>query len=137
MKRAFILFLALLYMVFSTGFTTYTHLCNGVGQQTSLTQKTDMQPGTCQYCNANKTSNHSKQCCKQEQKVYKLEEKSPLFKQLDFNYKEAGNGLIYRFLEHAFNAMLSSEEQSVPSLMPSYYPQLSNPRCIIFCVFRI
>lgn len=124
-------------MVFSTGFTTYTHLCNGVGQQTFLTPQTAMPPGTCPHCNADKTRDHNKDCCKQEQKVYKLEEKTPLLKQLDINYKGAGEGLVYRFFAYVFSAMLSPDEQSTRSLVSSFYPQLSNPRCIIYCVFRI
>ncbi len=137
MKRGLILFLAILYMVFSTGFTTYTHLCNGVGQQTFLTQQTATQPGTCPHCNTDKTRDHKENCCKQEQKVYKLEEKSPLLKQLDINYKETGEGVVYRFLAYAFSAILSSDQQSTPALISSLHPRLSNPRCIVFCVFRI
>lgn len=68
MKRFLVLFIALVYLAVSSGFTVHMHYCMGHFVSASLLAEDDGQH-TCDRCGMEKKSGNS--CCKDDYKVYK------------------------------------------------------------------
>lgn len=137
MKKTVVFFLTILYIVVCSGFTTYTHLCQGVEQAVSFYDSSREEQGKCGFCISDKEVSSKEDCCKEVPKNFKLNVKTALPKLVDFSAKFLGDALPHRFFGAVFEVLVSAE--SVPFFNYQSYsiPLPSNPLYIFYCVYRI
>ncbi|QBQ41413.1 HYC_CC_PP family protein [Sphingobacterium psychroaquaticum] len=142
MKKLFVAILSLVYLVLSTGFTQYIHLCKGTAAKqisfTDLTFKNTNDP--CPIC----TSKHKglkekkKDCCKHETEVVKVDDTLNGQSQTDQPVKFWGNAIPTNMLEALFDAQsLDVSSNNDQSYLTSKVPLRGNPLYIIHCSYRI
>ncbi|WP_430612084.1 HYC_CC_PP family protein [Flavobacterium sp. JP2137] len=137
MKKTVVLFLAILYVVVCSGFTTYTHLCQGVEQAISFSDYNKVDQDNCGFCKSiHKTSDEEK-CCKEISKNFKLNVKTALPKSIDFSAKFLGDALPHRFFAAVFEVVATVESVPYFNFQSHTIPLPSNPLYIFYCVYRI
>ncbi|MBW3520052.1 hypothetical protein [Flavobacterium sp. NKUCC04_CG] len=137
MKKTTVFFLAILYLVVCSGFTTYTHLCQGVEQNISFSDSSRDVLGKCGFCLADEMSSSDKDCCKEVAKNFKLNVKTSLPKLLDFSAKFLGDALPHRFFGAVFEVVAVKEKVPFFNYQSYTVPLPSNPLYIFHCVYRI
>lgn len=136
MKRLFSLFLCLLFLIVSTGFTTSAHICKGVKQEIRLFSK-EHQDQVCPVC-ALKSKQKTKKdnCCKHEQNQVKLADKVQKIANQESLMKFSGEAVLYL---HPAKATVWNEQlnTSKAEFVHASCPLKSPPFYILHCVYRI
>ncbi len=134
MRKALLLLLSVFYLVLSSGFTTITHFCKGVPQETNLFG--DIPVGkVCPKCVAKKQQK-SKDCCKHKAQFHKATEKVQQTAPGDLVPKFFGIAVPFHFYETIFSSYSSKEKKTEYSFFP-FIPIRNNPLYIFYCVYRI
>jgi hypothetical protein len=135
MKRLFTLFLSLLFLVVSVGFTASTHFCKDTKQETRLFSNHQNQ--VCPVCAAkNNQKVKKKKCCKYETEHLKLTEKAQKNQQQNNLFKFSGDAVPDRYSEAVFDSGPATAELQ-NFAFPFSTPIKSNPLYILHCVYRI
>jgi hypothetical protein len=136
MKRLFSLFLCILFLTVSTGFTASAHFCKGIKQEIQFFPD-DHQNTVCPVC-VIKTKQKTKKdnCCKHEKEQIKLTEKVEKISQQQNLFKFSGETVLYQHPLPAFDGSSISTELKVP---PFYFSSLKErpPLYVLHCVYRI
>lgn len=135
MKKTFIIFLSFLYLVLSCGFTTNTHFCKGVKQETSFVISHDKEK-QCPKC-AFKKQQKTKNCCKHKTQLLKFTEKVQLNKIDNFAFNFFGVALPFRFYEAVFEYNFLHAPLHKTINVASFITTRNNPLYIFYCVYRI
>lgn len=134
MKKAFFIFLSILYLVLSSGFTTINHFCKGVKQQTSFFADTKPKNG-CPIC-AEKKQQKSKDCCKHKAQQHKISEKVKQPTLTDLIQKFTWAVLPAEFYKTIFSVYFP-EVNKPDTPVFAFIPIRNNPLYIFYCVYRI
>lgn len=136
MKRLFSLFLCILFLTVSTGFTASAHFCNGIKQEIQFFPD-DHQNTVCPVC-VIKTKQKTKKdnCCKHEKEQIKLTEKVEKISQQQTLFKFSGETTLYHHPLLPFHERIISTELNVPSFYFST-PKERPPLYVLHCVYRI
>ena len=142
MKKVFILFLSLIYLVLSSGFTQYSHFCKGTAtERISLTNTAHQDSDKpCPICSAKEKSlkDKKKDCCKHESKIIKVDDCVKKHNNFDFSVKFWGDAIPNKMLGTVFDfepIVLDIEKNTAYS--STKVPILGNPLYILHCVYRI
>ncbi len=134
MKKALILLLSVFYLVLSSGFTTITHFCKGVQQETNLFG--DIPVGkVCPKCVAKKQQK-SKDCCKHKAQFHKATEKVHQTAPADLVPKFIAIALPFHFYEVVFGSY-SPKVSKTEYAFSTFIPIRNTPLYIFYCVYRI
>ncbi|MBB2150042.1 HYC_CC_PP family protein [Pedobacter gandavensis] len=136
MKRLFSLFLCLLFLIVSTGFTTSAHICKGVKQEIRLFSKAQKDQ-VCPVCALkNQQRTKKKNCCKHEKDQVKLADKVQKIAQQETLLKFSGEAVLYL---HPANTTIWDDQLSAVKTDTLYFssPLKSPPFYILHCVYRI
>ncbi|WP_316816534.1 HYC_CC_PP family protein [Pedobacter nyackensis] len=136
MKRLFSLFLSLLFLTVSTGFTGSVHVCKGIKQEVRLFQE-DHNDKVCPVCalkNKQKAKKHN--CCKHQAEQFKLSEKASKNSAQQSLVKFSGEAVLYQSAAVTFEGKSALTAQNVSSF---YFPTplKSPPLYVLHCVYRI
>lgn len=136
MKRLFSLFLSILFLTVSTGFTGSVHVCKGIKQEVRLFQE-DHQDKVCPVCalkNKQKTKKHN--CCKHQAEQFKLKEKASKNPVQQSLLKFSGEAVLSPYTAVTFDGKFGLTAQNVDSF---YSPTRlkSPPLYVLHCVYRI
>lgn len=134
MKKALLILLSVFYLVLSSGFTTITHFCKGIKQETSIFKDTP-KGKTCPKCVA-KNQQKTKDCCKHKTQFHKITEKVQQKTPNDLALKFLGTALPFRFYETVFRSYLTKADKPKYSIS-TFIPTRNNPLYIFYCVYRI
>ncbi|WP_316840799.1 HYC_CC_PP family protein [Pedobacter gandavensis] len=136
MKKLFSLFLCLLFLIVSTGFTTSAHICKGVKQEIRLFSK-EHQDQVCPVCAAkNKQLTKKDNCCKHEKDQVKLADKVQKIAQQESLLKFSGEAVLYL---HPANINIWDDQLTTVKTDGFYFstPLKGPPFYILHCVYRI
>ncbi|MCX2452749.1 hypothetical protein OQX61_15830 [Pedobacter sp. PLR] len=136
MKRLSSLFLCLLFLLVSTGFTTSAHICKGVKQEIRLFSK-EHQDQVCPVCALkNKQLTKKDNCCKHEKDQVKLADKVQKIAQQDNISKFSGEAVLYL---HPANTTIWDDKVTTVKTDAFYFSSLIKlpPFYILHCVYRI
>lgn len=140
MKKRFLIFLSILHLVLSTGFTQYAHLCKGMAVNTySLTdggQQNSDKP--CPICSAKekKLKGKKKDCCKHESKIAKVDDGVKKHSNFHFLVKVWDNAIPNKMLGIAFDFAFFNAA-ILPLYLTCQIPIRGNLLYILHCVYRI
>lgn len=136
MKRLLNLFLCILFLSVSTGFTASAHFCKGIKQEIRFFPD-DHQNKVCPVC-VIKTNQKTKKdnCCKHEKEQIKLTEKVEKISQQQSLFKFSGETILYQHSLPTFDGSSISTELKVPSFYFSS-PKERPPLYVLHCVYRI
>jgi len=142
MKKLAVILFSTLYLVLSTGFTQYTHVCKTMAVKlyslSSTAQENPTEP--CPICMAKEKDLKSKKqgCCKHEVKVVKVDEGLKKQNHSDLSVKFWGDAIPAKQLgavfEHAFTPDFC---QPNPHFLSSKAPKQGNSIYILNCIYRI
>lgn len=138
MQKIFVIFLSVLYLVLSLGFTQNNHYCKGVIEQTSFisTHSTDK---PCSVCSIKEKGlkEKKKDCCKHESKLVKIEDPTQNNTVNEIRFEIYGKTIPDHILGTASD--FSPKSASLPSSVysSSTIPIRSNPLFILHSVYRI
>lgn len=138
MRKIFVIFLSLIYLVLSSGFTQYSHACKAMAVKTySLTHQNSDEP--CPICNSKKKDQNKKKegCCQHEAKVIKTDDSVTNYSQFDFSVKFWGDAIPNELLGAVFDFAFETETHKTHSYLSSKIPIRGNPLYILHCVYRI
>ncbi|KIO75465.1 hypothetical protein TH53_20540 [Pedobacter lusitanus] len=135
MKRLFSIFLSLLLLIVSVGFTASTHFCKGIVMETPLCHQS--QKKACSDCiTKNNQKRNNKSCCRFETRNIKLTEKIQENSQQNNVFKFSGAAVLQRYTGTVFDPNTTLTVSPNPAFtFPS--PLKSNPLYIMHCVYRI
>ncbi|WP_316747038.1 HYC_CC_PP family protein [Pedobacter gandavensis] len=136
MKKLLSLFLCLLFLIVSTGFTTSAHICKGVKQETRIFSK-EHQDQVCPVCALkNKQQTKKDNCCKHEKEQVKLADKVQKLLQQDNISKFSGEAVLYL---HPAITTIWDDKVSNGKTDAFYFstPLQGPPFYILHCVYRI
>lgn len=141
MKRLFVIFLSLLYLVMATGFTQYTHVCKGTSlKQHSLTNTNLQSPDKpCPIC-VSKEKNlkgNKKGCCEHQSQIIKVDDVVKKQSGFDLSVKFWGEAIPDRMLGALFDFSLLSAERSKSTYLSASVPLRATPLYILHCSYRI
>lgn len=143
MKKLFVIFLSMLYLVLSTGFIQYSHMCKGMAVKLySLTNSNTHADSDkpCPICTAKEKGlkNKKKDCCKHDAKIVKVDDSFYKKSNLDLSVKFWGEAIPNNMLGAVFDAsFISLETEKTTSYLSSKVPIGANPLYILHCVYRI
>lgn len=142
MKKIFVLFLPLFYLVIASGFTQYSHLCKGAATTIySLTNTQEQnQDKPCPVCSAKEKGlkDQKKDCCKHESKIIKVNDSVKKQLNYDFSVKFWGDAIPNKMLGTVFDfSSLAFDHQKAPLYSSSKLLFQGNPLFILHCVYRI
>jgi hypothetical protein len=136
MKRLVVIFLSMLYVVMSSGFTMYTHFCNGIqqGKAFSVNEQPDR---PCNICVVkNKQQKKKKGCCKHKSELVKVTDSVKKTANQTVCLKVWGDVIPNKTLGAVFDINIESQLKTVYTT-PSNVPIPGNPIYILNCVYRI
>lgn len=136
MKKSFVIFLSMVYVLVSTGFTTSDHFCEGVKQETSFFSNSSKDK-ICQICaEKNQLKTKKENCCKHETQLNKFDQSfsNKLQKQNVFKLIEH---LPFICIENIFILDFAIFEVYSGSFSNYNFPSRKNPLYIFHCVYRI
>lgn len=142
MKKRFVIFLSVFYLVLSTGFVQYAHVCKGMAVKLySLTNKNTSSDSDnpCPICSSKdkKLKEKKRGCCKDETKVVKVDNKDHKCSGFDWSVKFWGESIPNETLGALFDLSGAYPEPSLPTYLSSKIPIRGNPIYILNCVYRI
>lgn len=137
MKRLIVLFLSMLYVVMSSGFTMYTHFCDGVKQGRGFSVNEQLPDRPCSICAAKKKQQKKKKgCCKHQSELVKVTDSAKKTTNQNFCLKVWGEAIPNRTLGAVFDIHFENELNTVYTA-PADIPTPGNPIYILNCVYRI
>ncbi|GEM_PF-495370 len=142
MKKLFIILLAWCYLLLSSGFTRYTHMCKGTDVKLYNLVNTGHQDSDspCPVClqKQKDLKKKKKDCCQHEAKVIKVDTGVKKQAQSDASVKFLGNTIPDRTLGAVFEFLLLADiaGKNTPYLSPPILTQ-DNLLYILYCVYRI
>lgn len=137
MKKIFVILFSFFYLVIASGFTTYTHICKGLVQQTSM-NTTLSSEGSCGFCSKTKisTSKTQENCCKEKVEVVKIKSdvKASSFKVIKLN--PLSDAIFHRYIGAVFD---TTTIKQIPTIFFGLYHFKAKdiPLYIKYCVYRI
>lgn len=142
MKKLFVIFLSLCYLVLSSGFTRYAHLCKGTASRTYSLSNTqpDGKDRPCPICSAKEKGlkDQKKNCCKHESKLLKVDDGVKKYNNFDFSVKFWGDAIPYKMLGAVFElAAVAPGTKKNTAYSSTKVPIQGNPLYILHCVYRI
>ena len=142
MKKIFALFLSLIYVVLSSGFTQYQHTCKAMAMKTySLTNNGHQNSDEpCPICSSKEKdlTKKKKGCCDHEAKIVKVDDTVKSKTQLDFSVKFWGDAIPNETLGAVFDsAIVADDTKQSTSYLTSKIPIRGNPLYILNCVYSI
>lgn len=142
MKKLFVIFLSLCYLVLSSGFTQYAHLCKGTASKVYSFSNTQQQnqDKPCPICSAKEKGlkDQKKNCCKHVSKLIKLDDSVKKQSHFDFSVKFWGDAIPNKLLGTVFDVVLiETETTKSPLYSSTKIPVRDNPLYILHCVYRI
>ncbi len=141
MRRAFVIFLSMFYLVLSSGFTQYQHLCKGMATQlyslTSPQEQNSNKP--CPLCSSNDKdlTQKKKDCCKVESKTVKVDDSVKKQSNFDLSVKFWGDTIPNQMLGAVFDIATIEQTSTKNPNFSSKVPIRNNPLYILHCVYRI
>ncbi len=140
MKRLFVIFLSVFYLVLATGFTRYTHLCQGASvKQLTLYNTLQHADKPCPICQEKNKQlvDKKKDCCKQEQEFVKVDDSAKNQSHSDFVVKLWGTVIANRMLGALFDPAIIDAARKNNYAHLARYPAWGNPLYILHCTYRI
>lgn len=135
MKRLFTLFISLLLLIVSVGFTVNTHFCKGKQQETSLLMKDRHE--VCPICGNRNNQQHKKDsCCKYKTEHLKLTGKVQESSFKNSTFKFSGEVLLNRYSGAVFEystSLIKLQTDQFFFSTPVWHP----PLYLMHCVYRI
>lgn len=137
MKKVFSILFSLLFVVISSGFTTYQHICQGIVQQTSMSSTYESK-SECGFCKVNgkQVENPQKECCKQTVEIVKVKAD---FQKTSAQIVKASffiDAILHPYFGYLFQGVVSTVSQTA-SFLPYVYFVREIPIYIKNCVYRI
>ena len=142
MKKLFVIFLSLCYLVLFSGFTQYAHLCKGTASKVYSFSNTQQQnqDKPCPICSAKEKGlkDQKKNCCKHVSKIIKLDDCVKKHNNFDFSVKFWGDAIPNKMLGTVFDLeLILSDNSKNTAYSSSKVPIQGNPLYILHCVYRI
>ena len=140
MKKTIVIFLSMFYLVLSSGFTQYQHICKEMAVNLYSLTSTEHQNSDkpCPICTSKEKGlqNKKKDCCEHKTKIVKVDE--PVTKQVnsETSVKFLGDAVPYNMLGAVFNFSIVETEKST-TYFSSTIPVRGNPLYILHCIYRI
>jgi len=140
--KLLVVILSLFYLVFSTGFTKYKHLCKGTSITLYSFSNTQEQSKDkpCSICSLKeKDLNQLKDgCCKHESQEIKLDDSIKKQSNFDLSVKFWGDAIPNKMLGTVFEfSVVDTEIKKSPIYTSTKISIQSNPLYILHCVYRI
>lgn len=142
MKKLFVLLFSLFYLVLSSGFTQYLHICKGAAVKLASLTNSEHQNSDkpCSIC-TNKEKDLTKKkidCCQHETTLLKVDEGVKKQFQFDYSVKFWGNAIPNKMLGSVFDFSIIADDTGQSSLyLTSKTPIRDNPLYVLHCVYRI
>lgn len=142
MKKLFVIFLSLCYLVLSSGFTQYQHTCKAMAiKMYSLTNNGHQNSDEpCPICSSKEKdlTKKKKGCCDHEAKIVKVDDSVKKQTQFDFSVKFWGDAIPNKTLGTVFDfPLITDNTKQTPSYFSSKVPVRGTPLYIYHCVYRI
>lgn len=142
MKKLFVIFFSLFYLVLSSGFTQYQHTCKAMAvKMYSLTNNEHQNSDEpCPICSSKEKdlTKKKKGCCDHEAKIVKVDDTVKNQIQFDFSVKFWGDAIPNETLGAVFeSAIVANDDQQSNPYLTSTIPIRGNPLYILHCVYRI
>lgn len=140
MKRLFVIFLSLVYLVLSSGFAQYTHLCKGTtSKQVSLTNIIQDSKLPCALCASKEKGldKKKKNCCKIKIQIFKTDKASSKQAGFDFSVKIWGDVIPNRTLGAVFDKLSIVNDSNYNTYSSVKILFRNNPLYILLCIYRI
>jgi len=141
MKKAVVIFLSLLYLVLSSGFTQYKHFCKGTAvERISLTDTQQQNPDKpCPICTSKEKglSSKKKDCCKHQSQLVKVDNGIKKQSHFDFSIKFWGEAIPNKTLGALFDTTFVPTSEKQTAYIATKVPVRGNPLFILHCVYRI
>ncbi|TGN24485.1 hypothetical protein [Empedobacter tilapiae] len=142
MKKLFVIFFTLFYLVLASGFTQYTHLCKGSTKIIySFTDTKNQNKDTpCPICSSKEKDlkNQKKNCCKHLSKLVKVNDSIKKKNSFDFSIKFSDYFFSNKTLGTVYDTdVLALAIQKNNTFTSSKIPFKGNPLHILHCVYRI
>lgn len=142
MRKLFVIFLSLCYLVLSSGFTQYQHTCKTMAIKiyslTNTGEQNSDEP--CPICSSKEKdlTKKKKGCCQHEAKIVKVDDSVKKQSQFDFSVKFRGDAIPNETLGAVFDiAIIADNTKQSTSYLTSKVPIRGNPLYILNCVYRI
>lgn len=142
MKKIFVIFLSLFYLVLASGFTQYKHFCKGTESKiySFSDTKEQNQNKPCSICSAKEKGlkDQKNNCCQHDAKYVKVDNSVKKQNNFDFSLKFWGDAIPNKMLGTVFDfeaIVLDTEKNTAYS--SSKLPIQSTPLYILHCVYRI
>ena len=141
MKKLFVIFLSLCYLILSSGFTRYSHVCKGMAvHQYSLTntghQNSDKPCPLCSVKDKN-LNEKKKDCCRHETQIIKVNDSVKQQSSFDLSVKFWGDAIPNKMLGTVFDFSIETKTEKADQDLSSKIPIRGNPLYILHCVYRI
>lgn len=142
MKKLFVIFLSLFYLVLASGFTQYAHLCKEMASKVYSFTNTQHQnqDKSCPMCAAKEKGlkDKKKDCCQHETKLIKVNDSVKKQNSFDFSVKFWGDAIPNKMLGTVFDLeLILSDNSKNTAYSSSKVPIQGNPLYILHCVYRI
>ena len=140
MRKLFVIFLSLLYLVLSSGFTQFSHECVGSAiRSVSLTASTAIGDQPCPICLAKEKDlkKSKKDCCKHESKTLKVDVSTQGNGYFDYAFKIFAHVFPERMLGALFDLAIEGDIIANTNHYSTKTVPWSNPLYIFYCVYRI
>lgn len=137
MKKTLVIFLSLIFLVISTGFTTSEHFCKGVKQETTFFLDSSKDKN-CPVCAAKKQYQAEKEnCCKHESQLNKIDNSFSNKLQKQSDLKLVGQDLKLISLANTPVLDFNTTELFSGRFSNANLPLRKNALYIYHCVYRI
>lgn len=142
MKKRFVLFFALCYLVLSSGYIQYAHACKAMAVKLYSLTNTEHQNSDkpCPICSNQEKglAEQKKDCCQYEAQLVKVDDSVKSQPQLDYSVKFWGDAIPNKMLGSVFDLPLITDDTKQSFLyFSSKVPVRGNPLYILNCVYRI
>lgn len=142
MRKLFVIFFSLFYLVLSSGFTQYQHTCKAMAIKIySLTNNGHQNSDEpCPICSSKEKdlTKKKKGCCDHEAKIVKVDDTVITISQLDFSVKFWGDAIPNKTLGTVFDSAIITDDTKLSNpYLTSKVPIRGNPLYILHCVYRI
>jgi len=141
MKKLFVIFLSLLYLVLSSGFTQYQHTCKAMAVKLYSLTNTENQNSDkpCPICSAKEKdlNKKKKDCCQHKTQLVKVDDVVKKQSNFDLSVKFWGDAIPNKTLGTVFDFSISTEAATSTPYLSSKIPFRGNPLYILHCVYRI
>lgn len=142
MKKLFVLFFALCYLVLSSGYIQYSHACKGIAVKLYSLTDTEHENSDkpCPICSGQEEglTEQKKDCCQYEAQLVKVDDSVKSQFQFDYSVKFWGDAIPNKMLGSVFDlALVIDDTKQSSSYFSSKVPVRGNPLYILHCVYRI